>query len=105
MNDFLLEISCDLKREEEMIARLFLTRSTGSTSDDLGLSTLITAYFESAADRDDAAAFFADVDVRASERAIGRSLRTQMSSGSPSPRSAPASDAIFSAQYVRGMNP
>jgi len=68
MNDFLLEISCDPKREEEMIGRLFLTRSTGSTSDDLGPTTLITAYFESAADRDDAAAFFADVDVRASER-------------------------------------
>lgn len=68
MNDFLLEISCDPKREEEMIARLFLTRSTGSTSDDLGAATLITAYFESAADRDDALAFFDDVEVRASER-------------------------------------
>ena len=68
MNDFLLEISCDPKREEEMIGRLFLTRSTGSTSDDLGPLTLITAYFESAADRDEAASFFADVDARASER-------------------------------------
>jgi ribosomal protein L11 methyltransferase len=68
MNDFLLEISCDPKREEEMIARLFLTRSTGSTSDDLGDATLITAYFESEADRDEAAALFTDVEVRATER-------------------------------------
>lgn len=69
MNDFLLEISCDPKREEEMIARLFLTRSTGSTSDDVDAATLITAYFESAEDRDEAAALFADVEIRASERA------------------------------------
>jgi ribosomal protein L11 methyltransferase len=68
VNDFLLEISCDPKREEEMIARLFLTRSTGSTSDEVGAATLITAYFESMTDRDDAAAFFDDVEVRASER-------------------------------------
>ncbi len=45
-------------------------------------------------------------DMRISDFAIGRSLRTQMSSGSPSPRSAPgASAATFSAQYVWGMKP
>jgi ribosomal protein L11 methyltransferase len=68
MNDFLLEISCEPKREEEMIARLFLTQSTGSTSDELGDATLITAYFQSATDRDEAAALFGDVEVRAGER-------------------------------------
>ncbi len=68
MGDFVLEISCPPEREEEMIARLFLTRSTGSTSDDVGGATVITAWFDSAGDRDEAAAAFADVDVHAAER-------------------------------------
>jgi hypothetical protein len=41
-----------------------------------------------------------------SARVMGRSLMTQMSRGSPSPRSAPGqSAAICSPQYVRGMKP
>jgi ribosomal protein L11 methyltransferase len=69
MNDFILEISCDAEREDEMIARLFLTRSTGSTSDEVSAGTsLITAYFVSGADRDEAAELFDDVVVRAAER-------------------------------------
>ena len=45
-------------------------------------------------------------ETRISDLSIGRSLRTQMSSGSPSPRSAPgARRATFSAQYVWGMKP
>jgi ribosomal protein L11 methyltransferase len=68
MNDFLLEIVCDPKREEEMIGRLFLTRSIGSTSDDDGDQIIITAYFDSAEARDEAAAWFGDVEVRVGER-------------------------------------
>jgi ribosomal protein L11 methyltransferase len=68
MNDYLLEISCPPKREEEMIARLFLTRSTGSTSDDVDGMTIITAYFDSPGARDEAVVQFGDVEVRAGER-------------------------------------
>ena len=68
MNDYLLEIFCASEREEEMIARLFLTQSSGSTTDDDGGRTIVTAYFDSAAARDDAAALFGDVELRAGER-------------------------------------
>jgi ribosomal protein L11 methyltransferase len=68
VNDYLLEIVCDPKREEEMIARLFLTHSSGSTTDDDGGRTIITAYFDAADARDEAAALFGDVEVRAGER-------------------------------------
>jgi ribosomal protein L11 methyltransferase len=68
MNDFLLEIVCEPEREEEIIARLFLTRSTGSTSDDEGGRTIITAYFESAEARDEAAGWFGDVETHTAER-------------------------------------
>jgi len=64
MNDFFLEISCDEDREDEIAARLFLTKSRGNTTD----GTLITAYFDSAADRDEAAAMLADLDVTPGER-------------------------------------
>jgi ribosomal protein L11 methyltransferase len=70
MNDFYLEISCSEEREEEIAARLFLTKSRGSTTDAVSAGTvLVTAYFDSAADRDEAAAMFDDADgVRAGER-------------------------------------
>ena len=68
MNDYFLEIFCASEREEEMIARLFLTRSSGSTTDDDSGRTIITAYFDSEEARDEAAAHFGDVEVRAGER-------------------------------------
>lgn len=68
MNDFLLEIVCDPKREEEILGRLFLTRSTGSTSDEEDGRSIITAYFDSAEARDEAAGWFGDVEVRVAER-------------------------------------
>jgi len=68
MSDFLLEIFCAPEREEEIIGRLFLTRSSGSTTDDDGDRTIVTAYFDSAEARDEAAAWFGDVEVRTAER-------------------------------------
>ena len=68
MNDFLLEILCDAEREEEILGRLYLTRSTGSTSDEEGGQAIITAYFDTAEARDEAAGWFGDVEVRTAER-------------------------------------
>ena len=68
MNDYLLEIVCEPEREEETIGRLFLTRSTGSTTDEADGMTIITAYFDAIDARDEAAALFADAEVRAGER-------------------------------------
>ena len=64
MKDYFLEIPCGDEREEEIAARLFLTRTRGSTMD----GGMITAYFDSAADRDEAAIVFSDIAVRAGER-------------------------------------
>ena len=68
MSDFLLEIFCAPEREDEIMARLFLTRSSGSTTDDDGDRTIVTAYFDSAEARDEAAGWFGDVEVRTGER-------------------------------------
>jgi ribosomal protein L11 methyltransferase len=68
MNDYLLEIFCDPKREEEITARLFLTRTTGCTTDEYAGRSIITAYFDSAEARDEAASWLGDVDVTAGER-------------------------------------
>ena len=68
MNDFVLEIVCDPKREEEMTARLFLTRTTGCTTDEYAGRSIITAYFDSAEARDEATPWFGDVDVQIGER-------------------------------------
>lgn len=69
MNDYFLEITAGEEREEEIAARLFLTKSRGSTTDEIGPgTTLITAYFDSAADRDEAAGVFRDLAVKAGER-------------------------------------
>ena len=62
--DYLLEIACAPDDEDEILARLFLTKSSGSTSDE----GLITAFFDTAADRDAAAATLADLDVTAVDR-------------------------------------
>ena len=69
MSDYLLEIVCEPERAEEIIGRLFLTRSTGSTSDEDGGRTIVTAYFDSAEARDEAAPWFRDLEVRTGERA------------------------------------
>jgi len=57
--DYLLEIACAPEDEDEILAMLFLTRSTGSTADD----GVITAFFENAKDRDEAADQLRDLDV------------------------------------------
>jgi ribosomal protein L11 methyltransferase len=50
--DYLLQISFDPEREEVVHGHLFLTRSTGNA---VIQPEIITAYFDTAADRDDAA--------------------------------------------------
>lgn len=62
--DYLLEIACAPDDEDGVLARLFLTRSTGSTSDD----GIVTAFFDTAADRDAAAAALADLDLTPVDR-------------------------------------
>ena len=64
MTDFILEISCDPWREDEIHGRLFLTRSTGSSTAD----GVVAAYFDSAEERDDAARLFESFNVRRVER-------------------------------------
>lgn len=55
MTDYLLHIAFDPQLEEVVQGRLFLTRSTGSVAAQPGV---LTAYFDTAADRDAAAAMF-----------------------------------------------
>jgi len=62
--DFILEISCDPSREDEVHGRLFLTPSTGSSTAD----GIVSAYFVSAPERDDAARLFENFTVRCVER-------------------------------------
>lgn len=62
--DYLLEIACAPEDEDEILARLFLTRSTGSTSDE----GLITAFFGTMRDRDEAVATLGDLDVTPVDR-------------------------------------
>lgn len=59
MRDSLLHITCSPEDEDDVLARLFVTASTGSTSDDGG----ITAYFDSPEERDAAMDAFEDMDV------------------------------------------
>jgi ribosomal protein L11 methyltransferase len=60
--DYILEIVCDATREEEMQGRLYLTRSSGSSSTEAAGTLTISAYFDSPRDRDEAAALFGDAD-------------------------------------------
>ena len=60
MTDYLLEIACAEELEEVIFGRLFLTRSKGNTS----VPGLISAYFDSAADRDAAAESLRDLPVK-----------------------------------------
>jgi len=64
MRDYLLEILFAGADEELIQSRLFLTHSTGSTS----TGGLISAYFDSAEDRDAAAELFAEYELHAIER-------------------------------------
>ena len=66
MIDYVLEISFDANDatlEDAVIARLFLTGSSGSTSVEAAGTATITAWFDSAAERDAAARQFRDLDV------------------------------------------
>ncbi len=64
MRDYILEIFFDGDDEELIQSRLFLTKSTGSTSSD----GLITAYFDSPEDREEAAALLNEFDLQNVER-------------------------------------
>ena len=58
MTDYLLLISYPPELEEVVFGRLFLTRSKGSVSDGV-----LSAYFDSAADRDAAADALRDLPI------------------------------------------
>jgi ribosomal protein L11 methyltransferase len=63
--DHLLEISFDSRDaalDDAVQSRLFLTATTGSTSSDVNGTTTVSAYFDSAAERDAAAKAFRDLD-------------------------------------------
>jgi ribosomal protein L11 methyltransferase len=74
VKDFILEISFDARDnaiEELVQSRLYLTPSTGSSSIDVNGTTTISAYFDDAAQRDDAAREFAaidDIELHATDR-------------------------------------
>ncbi len=68
MTDSVLVITYDSSREDEVQARLFLTRSTGNSSVEQAGTTTLTAYFDSAVDRDAAKSAFGDFETRAEER-------------------------------------
>lgn len=64
MTDYILEIPCNPADEEVIQGRLFLTESRGSTI----AGEVLSAYFDSAEDRDNAAKELADLNPRAAER-------------------------------------
>lgn len=74
MNDHILDLSFDARDaalEELIQSRLFLTPSTGSTSVERNGTTTISAYFDSAEERDAALESFrdlTDVELHATER-------------------------------------
>jgi ribosomal protein L11 methyltransferase len=74
VKDFILDISFDARDialEDLVQSRLFLTQSTGSASADANGTTVISAYFDSANERDDAAAELRDlggIEIHATER-------------------------------------
>ncbi|MGH9422178.1 MAG: 50S ribosomal protein L11 methyltransferase [Thermoanaerobaculia bacterium] len=74
MKDFILEVSfdsTDAALEDLLQSRLYLTRSTGSSSIEINGTTTISAYFESPAERDDAVRELNDVEgiaLHATER-------------------------------------
>lgn len=65
MTDYLLELSFDTRDaalDELIQSRLFLTASTGSTSSDANGTTTVAAYFDTAAERDEAAEAMRDLE-------------------------------------------
>jgi ribosomal protein L11 methyltransferase len=64
MRDHILEIFFDGDDEELIQSRLFLTKSTGSTSSD----GLVSAYFDSPEDREEAAALLKEFELQKVER-------------------------------------
>ncbi len=75
MRDFILEISYgagDPVLDEAVQSALYLTRSSGNSSVEAGGIVTVAAYFDWAVDRDQAAAAFADLDVRLSAVERGR---------------------------------
>ena len=63
--DYLLQISFDSAHpsaEDVVQSRLFLTASTGSTTMDVAGTTTVSAYFDTAEDRDEAGALFRDAE-------------------------------------------
>ncbi|HEY6141313.1 MAG TPA: 50S ribosomal protein L11 methyltransferase [Thermoanaerobaculia bacterium] len=65
MTDYILDIAFDDDDEELVQSRLFLTKSTGSVAVE---ATLLSAYFDSAADRDAAMELLGGFELRAYER-------------------------------------
>lgn len=64
MKDFILELSFDAREvaiEDEIQSRLYMTASTGSTSSEINGTTTVSAYFDSAEERDAAMSAFADL--------------------------------------------
>lgn len=74
MKDFILDISFDANDaalEEFVQSRLYLTPSTGSSSLEVNGTTTISAYFDAAGERDEAARDLGDIDgieLHATER-------------------------------------
>jgi ribosomal protein L11 methyltransferase len=65
VTDYILDIAFDDDDEELVQSRLFLTKSTGSVAVE---ATLLSAYFDSAADRDAAMELLGGFELRAYER-------------------------------------
>jgi ribosomal protein L11 methyltransferase len=66
VKDFILDISFDANDaalEELVQSRLYLTPSTGSSSSEVNGTTTISAYFDTEAERDDAARELADINL------------------------------------------
>jgi len=74
VKDFILDVSFDardLAIEDLVQSRLFLTQSTGSSSSEVNGTSIVSAYFDSAHDRDAAAAELRDIEgieLHATER-------------------------------------
>ena len=62
MTDYILEISFDSALDDAVQSRLFMSASTGSSAAEIGGTTTVAAYFDSAADRDGAAESLRDLD-------------------------------------------
>jgi ribosomal protein L11 methyltransferase len=66
MTDYILELSFDARDatlDEEIQSRLFLTSSSGSSSTEINGTTIVSAYFNSSDERDEAANVFDGFDV------------------------------------------